>query len=179
MVDAVETGRLFAFLPGILRVNEQIPDLAGSQDFLGINYYGGNLARISLFPPSATVPPPGAPFSDIGWVIYPKGLYDIMHQVHRRYPGKPILITENGLADHRDALRPAFIADHLRWLHQAIREGVPVEGYYHWSLLDNFEWSDGFGPCFGLCAVDYRTGKRTPRPSAWLYAGIAARNGLY
>ena len=89
-----------------------------------------------------------------------------------------MLILENGLADAQDKYRADFIKEHLYWVHQAISEGADVRGYFHWSLLDNFEWAHGFGPKFGLYAVDRQTMQRTPRPSAQVYADICKNNRI-
>ena len=91
---------------------------------------------------------------------------------------KPIYITENGIADARDMHREKFIKEHLRWAHKAVSEGVDLKGYLYWSLLDNFEWNQGFWPLFGLVEVDYKTMERRVRQSALEYAKIAKENGL-
>lgn len=91
---------------------------------------------------------------------------------------KPIYITENGLADAKDRLRQDFIKGHLYWIHRAIQEGIDVRDYFHWSLMDNFEWARGFEPRFGLIEIDYQTLKRKPRPSAYFYAEICKENIL-
>ena len=93
-------------------------------------------------------------------------------------PAPPIIITENGVADVDDALRPSFLVEHLAAVHRASRAGAPVAGYLHWSSIDNFEWAHGFGPRFGLVAVDYATQERRPKPSAYLYRDIIRANGL-
>jgi beta-glucosidase len=90
----------------------------------------------------------------------------------------PIYITENGLADAKDKLRKDFIKNHLYWIHRAISEGIDVRGYFHWSLIDNFEWAKGFEPRFGLVEIDYKTLERKPRPSAFYYAEICKENQL-
>jgi beta-glucosidase/6-phospho-beta-glucosidase/beta-galactosidase len=90
--------------------------------------------------------------------------------------GVPLFVTENGIADSRDALRPDYLASHLKEIAAAVSRGVDVRGYYHWSLLDNFEWVKGFTPRFGLWEVDYDTFERKPRPSAKLYAEIIRRH---
>jgi beta-glucosidase len=114
--------------------------------------------------------------SDLGWELYPKGLEKVLLDA-RRYE-KPLYILENGLADARDTRRADFICDHVTHVHKAIKAGVDVRGYFHWSLLDNFEWADGFEPRFGLHEVDFETFKRTPRKSAKVYAEIAKSNSL-
>ena len=91
---------------------------------------------------------------------------------------KPIYITENGLADTQDKLRGDFIRDHLLWIHKAIGYGIDVKGYLHWSLMDNFEWAEGYGPRFGLVEINYKTLERKIRPSAFYYAEICKENAL-
>jgi beta-glucosidase len=108
--------------------------------------------------------------------IYPDGLLDVLRRV-RGY-GLPVYITENGLPDADDDLRPGFIVEHLRRVAQAIEEGCPVRGYYHWSLVDNFEWADGWSLRFGLYSLDPATQVRTPRPSAALYGEISRSGSL-
>jgi beta-glucosidase len=147
----------------------------GTHDFFGVNYYGRDLVRLSRSAEGGFLdraPPTGAVLSDLGWEIHPEGLGVVLDQWAER-AGVPIWITENGIADARDALRPAFLVAHLAEVARAIARGIDVRGYLHWSLLDNFEWTEGYGPRFGLVAVDYATQARTPRPSARLYAEIA------
>jgi len=179
VLDAVESGS-YAMTNTEYRV--EIPGLAGSQDYVGINYYGrfyvemglGDLASGPVIHPND----PGDPdevTSDLGWAMYPRGFTDVLVEAHRRY-GKPILVLENGTADSAsdDRGRQAYLVSHLRELWHAIHdEGVDVGGYFHWTALDNFEWAEGFEARFGLFAVDYVNGfARTPRPSAGLYAAI-------
>jgi beta-glucosidase len=148
----------------------------GTQDFLGINYYSRDLVRFSARHPGELFlhrgAPEGADTNDLGWEIYPAGLGRVIRQ-WAKASGLPIYITENGIADAKDAKRADFITSHLREVARAIADGVDVRGYFHWSLLDNFEWAEGYGPRFGLAAVDYATCKRTLRPSADVYARIA------
>jgi beta-glucosidase len=101
-------------------------------------------------------------------------------QVARRVAsfGKPIYITENGLSDPDDRLRPWQLASAVKAMHAAIAGGVDLRGYYHWTLVDNFEWAEGWHMRFGLVALDERTQQRTPRPSAALYGAIAHANAL-
>lgn len=106
----------------------------------------------------------------MGWEIYPRGLYEVV-KTFSRYK-LPIIITENGLSIEDDNVRREYIKEHLKYLLKAIGEGSPVIGYLHWSLLDNFEWSDGYSKRFGLVHVDFRTQKRTIRDSARYYASI-------
>jgi beta-glucosidase len=114
--------------------------------------------------------------TDLGWEIFPEGIYYLL-KVLEEY-NLPVYILENGLADAKDEKREKFIKDHLGWVHQAISEGADVRGYFHWSLLDNFEWDKGFWPRFGLVEVDYKTMERKIRPSALEYAKICKSNEL-
>jgi len=140
-------------------------------DFIGLNYY---MHQKIKFP--AQNKNENKILSDINWEIYPKGIYHCLKEL-KKYQ-KPIFITENGLADAKDKLRKDFIKEHLRWIHKAIKDGIDVKGYFHWSLIDNFEWEKGFEPRFGLVEIDYKTLERKPRPSANFYAKICKENSL-
>jgi beta-glucosidase len=136
-------------------------------DFIGFNYYftdyfSGWFKRKN----------PHVPLNDLGWYAEPEGLYSIILRVWARYK-KPIIITENGIADSEDRMRRWWLEETIIALERAISEGVDIRGYFHWSLLDNFEWSDGWWPKFGLVEVDRKTMKRSVRPSAkWLATRI-------
>ncbi len=159
----------------------RVAESRGTQDFFGINYYSRDVVRLSARHAGemfvARGVPRGAEVSDLGWEVYPEGLGMVVREWARR-SGLPVYVTENGIADASDAARGSFLVRHLAELARAIEGGVDVRGYYHWSLLDNFEWAEGFTPRFGLFAVDYDTRKRTARPSARLYAQIARERAL-
>ncbi|MDP2648247.1 MAG: glycoside hydrolase family 1 protein [Candidatus Yanofskybacteria bacterium] len=142
--------------------NRYIPDkLKGFQDFIGLNYYFHNRINFGFNRNR------NERVSDLGWEIFPEGIY---HTLKQMQPYKlPVYITENGLADAADSQRAQFIREHLDWVRQAIQEGCNVQGYFYWSLLDNFEWDKGFWPRFGLVEVDYVTLERKIRPSALAY----------
>ena len=146
--------------------NRFLNKIRNYQDFIGLNYYFH-----CKFPKNKNVS-----VTDMGWEIYPEGIYHILKDL-KKY-GKPIYITENGLADRDDEKREKFIKDHLIWIHKAIQEGIDVRGYFHWSLLDNFEWDKGFWPRFGLVEVDFKKFKRKIRKSAFEYAKICKENKL-
>jgi beta-glucosidase len=158
-------------------------------DFLGINYYTRSVVRNApMAPPvrAAAAPQARAIHTETGWEVFARGLTDCLLQVRRRYGDLPIYITENGAAfrdpsraarPRRDSLRVAYIRDHIRAAHEAIRRGVDVRGYFIWSLLDNFEWSHGYSKRFGIFHVDYATQKRTPKASARFYAEVIRTNG--
>ncbi len=145
-------------------------------DFIGINYYTRQRLQFSLKHPFWKMFKPEGAQSDFGWEIWPEGLYRLF-KTFSQYK-KPIYLTENGVADAQDRLRKHFIAGHLQSVHRAISEGVNVRGYLHWSLLDNFEWAEGYDMKFGLIAVDRQTLKRQPRPSAAYFAEICKNNYL-
>ncbi len=140
------------------------------QDFIGFNYYftdyyTGTFKREN----------PHMPLSDLGWYMEPEGLYPILLRIWAHYK-KPIIITENGVADMNDEYRRWWLEETIVAMERAISEGVKIKGYFHWSLLDNFEWADGWWPKFGLVAVDRQHGmKRTIRPSAKWFAERIAR----
>ncbi len=140
-------------------------------DFIGLNYYFHSRVKNGRFNQNEN-----KEMSDLGWEIYPEGIYHVLKGL-KAY-NKPVYVMENGLADAKDEKRAKFIKEHLAWIHKAIREGVDVRGYFHWSLLDNFEWDKGFWPRFGLFEVDYRTLERRKRPSADYYASICKNNDL-
>ena len=144
-------------------------------DFLGINYYTRDHVHFTPNPGmlfGRLGVEPGAATNDLGWELYPEGLARLVRRYAPRYP-LPIFITENGTADARDAFRARYLYDHLRVLHQLIQEGFDLQRYYHWTLMDNFEWIEGEAARFGLIEVDFETQRRTVRPSGRYYATIA------
>lgn len=145
--------------------------IGNTQEFIGLQYYFHQ--RIA-FP--GKIHNTNARVSDLGWELYPEGL-EMLLRSFARY-GQPIYITEHGLADSRDAHRAWYLTESLRTVQRAIAAGVDVRGYFHWSLLDNFEWDKGFWPRFGLIAVDRDTLHRTVRPSARIYERICKTNSL-
>jgi len=114
--------------------------------------------------------------TDIGWGIYPEGIYRVLLGL-KRYR-LPVYITENGIADQKDEKRARYIRDHLVQIHRAIKDGVRVRGYLYWSLLDNFEWAYGYGQKFGLVSVNFETQERKIRKSAYEYAKICRENSF-
>ena len=152
-----------------------LPNKKGSYcDFIGINYYSRNNVHSGSLRDDLRS---GAPVNDLGWEIYPEGLLLLCRRFYRRYK-VPIWVTENGTCDNDDSFRARFIQDHLEAVARAIEEGIPVERYYHWSLLDNFEWLEGESARFGLIHVDYETQRRTIKRSGEFYGEICAKNGV-
>ena len=164
--------------------------IAAATDFLGINYY--SRAIIAADPEAANpgkIPNPGPEMrTDMDWEVYPTGLYDLLKRIHDDYAPKEMYITENGAAYSegpdadgrvRDHRRTSYIHGHLLAVKRAIADGVPVNGYFVWSLMDNFEWSFGYTKRFGIVYVDYETQKRFPKDSAyWLKSIMTDPNKL-
>jgi beta-glucosidase len=143
-----------------------IDETKEQNDFIAIQYYGPVSYRVSTKGfKTDRAPQVGQDASDFGWEIYPKGIYDLIKESHDRY-GKPVIITENGIADMNDKLRTKYVQEHLYWVKKAMDEGVPVHGYIYWTLMDNFEWDSGFWPKFGLIEVNHETQTRKIRASA-------------
>lgn len=183
LADAVHTGVLEVATTPIHRT---IPGLKGTQDYVGINYYGRYYTRSNALAPTKFAilqrdPDAEEQVNDLGWASYPRGFYETLAEAERRYD-LPIYVLESGTADQADddVDRQLYIVDHVREMWRAIHHAeADVRGYFHWSLTDNFEWAEGFEGRFGLVAIDYQHDlRRTPRPSAKLFGEIAAANGL-
>jgi beta-glucosidase len=169
-------------------------------DFLGVNYYAPHIVAVredGIFrrgdnpmpwrPRATFVQPDHLPVTAMGWLVDPNGLYDLLIRVHEDAPGVPLYITENGAActDYvnpdgtvEDPDRIAYLHGHLDAARRAITDGVPLRGYFAWSLMDNFEWAHGYDKRFGLVFVDYGTQRRIPKRSAAWYAEVARTNSL-
>ena len=143
----------------------------GHADFFGVQTY----TRFVVDETGVRAPPPGAELTLSGYEFYPQALANTIRWAHKAI-GKPIYVTESGIATNDDARRVAFIDQALDGVRQCLDEGIPVHSYLYWSLLDNFEWTSGYGVPFGLVAVDRQTFKRTPRPSAAHLGRIARAN---
>jgi len=190
-LNAVVRGEYDRDADGVIEAGERIKRLAGRADFIGVNYYfrgrvtglNSPLSRwiqVLDFLPStfyrteADQNRPACPTtcSEFGTEIYPEGFGEVLRTAGSY--GLPLIVTENGIADADDDQRSGYIADHLRVLRDAMRAGVArVRGYFHWSLMDNFEWAEGYAPKFGLYDI-----RRRPRPSARLYAAISRTGTL-
>lgn len=166
-----------ALVDGVVRFpigrGQVVPEARDSQDFFGLNYYTRDVVTFSIRHPHKLfgheVPPDG-PVTGFGWEIHPAGFERVV--VEAASYGKPVLVTENGVSDREDELRPGYLVSHLLALARAMECGASVLGYLHWSSLDNFEWLEGFTQRFGLIAVDFRTQARRVKPSGDLYAEI-------
>jgi beta-glucosidase len=173
--------------------------ISGPIDFLGVNYYmrhtvvdgrkESDLTTAMRFSSvdAATILPPGVETTAMGWPVESDGLTELLVRLHEEYTQGPIYITENGRAvydyvdpegDVDDEERVAYLDAHFRAAHAAIEQGVNLRGYMVWSLLDNFEWAEGYSKRFGIVFVDYGTQRRIPKMSARWYKEVIGRNGL-
>ncbi|MGO4375834.1 family 1 glycosylhydrolase, partial [Paenibacillus sp. MCAF20] len=142
-------------------------------DFFGLQNY-----TRSIYGPDGMLPfPAETEKTQMGNDFWPQGLEAVIRTVHKHLD-KPILITENGIGTDNDERRVAFIERALQGVYTCIADGLPVVGYLHWSLMDNFEWQQGFSKTFGLIEVDRSTQKRTLKPSARYLGNIALTNSL-
>lgn len=181
-LEAITHGRLTP----LIGAGQQVTQLIDASDYIGLNYYtavrvafdpgrpGGLFARQFMDPAAelSEVTPEGEPYSEIN----PHGIYLALKRLAAY--GKPIYITENGLPDREDEIRPRFLATYLAEVWRAIQDGADVRGYYHWTLVDNFEWAAGWSLRFGLIELDPATGARVARPSAAVFSRIAQANGV-
>jgi len=169
-----------------------LPTIAEATDFLGINYYRREVVRSETLSQELNAPrtvhlPAEDQMTTMGWEIYPDGIYDILHRVHAEYAPRCLYVTENGASFNdvpaadgtvSDDNRIQFVREHLRAAERAISAGVPLRGYFLWSLMDNFEWERGYGPRFGIVRVDYRTQERTLKQSARWYREVIRANSV-
>jgi len=169
------------FVPPLAFPLQPAFQVQGSCDFVGLNYYGRYLVRFDV---TATddffgrhVQQPTVRLGNTDWgQVYPEGL--TRQLLRLRALGVPLYVTENGVCDNLDAVRPGHIVEHVRAVHRAIQRGADVRGYFHWSLVDNFEWVEGWSARFGLIAVNPFTQERRLRASAEVYAEICRTNSV-
>jgi beta-glucosidase len=172
LLEPFITGEINLSIPGEEPVTRPFdPELKGSLDFIGLNYYNRWMVKFN----GERITMPNAPQNDLGWEIYPEGMLLALRKVNKyaQQLNVPIYITENGLDDGRDKKRAKFIVDHVKKVWDAVQEGIPVKGFFYWSLIDNFEFTDGYGPKFGLMTIDHKL-----RESGNIYREIASHNGV-
>jgi len=159
----------------------RVPEAAGTQDYVGVNYYTMDLVRLNLLRRKDFFTerffPPGAELSDTGFIAnVPEGMFETIRWA-RKFK-LPILVTENGVEDADDHLRPRYLIEHIHQVWRAVNFNWPVKGYFHWTLVDNFEWERGWTQRFGLWGLDVETQQRIRRRSVDLYAAICRQNAL-
>jgi beta-glucosidase len=174
--QALMTGRLH-----FLRWKFQIPEARATQDFMGLNYYTEEEIQFNLLRPGDVLRPggygAGADISPTGFIANkPQGFWEAMRWA--KSFDLPIYITENGIEDEHDSIRPRYLANHIHQLWMAVNFNWDIRGYYHWSLVDNFEWERGWTQRFGLWGLDPVTQARVKRRSADFYAEICGKNAL-
>jgi beta-glucosidase len=187
-VDAILAGRFDSDLDGAF--DEDLPEIKGTIDWLGVQYYfragvtgkNGLVPVLQLTPcfgtfdTGACLPPLDPTFCvpAMRYEHYAPGLYNVLADLGARWPDLPMVVTESGIATEVGARRAENVVRALEQIERARQDGVDVRGYYHWSLIDNFEWAEGFVPRFGLYSVDYGTYDRTPTDGATVLGEIAA-----
>ena len=166
------TSLLGAYLPDNFERDMEV--VSRPLDWVGINYYTRGLYAADPSAPlfhSRRVTGP-LEKNDLGWEIYPQGLTDLLVRVSTEYTKLPIYVTENGMSEDDDSRRVAYYDAHLRAVQAAQQQGADVRGYFAWSLLDNYEWAEGYASRFGIVHVDYQTQKRTPKGSYRAFQGM-------
>ena len=179
-LNAVIHGDYDMNLDYVIQPEEQHPHLVKGCDYFGVNYYSRwkirHVDKGDVPLENFMLMPCEGDCTDYGWEVYPEGIREVVNWAYNRYR-RPIYITENGIADETGDQRNRYLRLHIEKLHQAIAEdGVPVKGYYHWTMMDNFEWSDGYRIHFGLYNVDPETKKRIPTKTVKLYREIVTSN---
>jgi beta-glucosidase len=177
LLQAVATGDLDWWFPGEGRIRTRIAGLPAANDYVGVNYYSrvhirfrGRPGKVGEFFYRDTT---GQGLTDTGWEVHPHGFDRVLREAAST--GLPVIVTENGIATSDDRRRCDFLREHLAVLAHRRDAGTPIAGYFYWSLIDNFEWLEGFRPRFGLFEVDYTTFARRRRPSADLFAQLGRR----
>ena len=178
-LEALITGDLRVFMPGLFNTRQKIDGGRDSLDFVGVNYY--TRAHLRFLPRRPFVQfrftdPLHRGLTDIGWEDYPEGFARTLLSV--RHYGLPIWVTENGIDDRDGHRRSSFLAEHWAALLEARAARADVRGYLYWSLLDNFEWLEGWGPRFGLYHVDFATLERRPTPACEYFRRTAETRQL-
>jgi len=157
--------------------------IAQPLDYLGVNYY----MRMLYDGDRRAAHQPGVEYTEMGWEVHAPGLRRLLNKLNAEYHMPPLYITENGAAfkdevsaDGRvhDPRRVNYLREHITQLHHALEDGVPVHGYFVWSLMDNFEWGHGYSKRFGITYVDYATQRRIVKDSGEWYKQVIARNGV-
>jgi beta-glucosidase len=172
---AIAGGRL-----NFLFVHEDIPEAYDKMDFLGLQYYTRDLVKFSLNTKSFLSKrhfPKGVDISPTGFIAnVPEGMFEALKWA--KTFNKPIYITENGVEDLTDKIKPRFIIEHILQVWRAVNFNYPIKGYYYWTLVDNFEWERGWTQPFGLWGLNTKTQERVHRKSVDVYAAICRENGI-
>jgi beta-glucosidase len=192
VADYLERGHLPP--DGLLSIvrPDDMAAIAAPTDFLGVNYYSRTVVRSDRIAEAENRPrtagtDPSAEWTDMGWEVYPDGLFELLVRLQVEYAVPTLYVTENGASYSQgpdstlrvaDAKRIRYLRQHFFAARRALDAGVPLRGYFVWSLLDNFEWDRGYSQRFGITWVDYETQLRIPKDSALWYARVIAENGI-
>ena len=177
-LDYFKKGYSTFSLPGMVKKHIENNDAVGAMDFIGLNYYSrmhvkgqANLTEPFVFEKRAKDIQ-----TDMDYALYPEGFYEALHTISTLK--KPIYVTENGVADQGNNIREIFIKRYLYALHKGLQDGLDIRGYFYWTLMDNFEWSEGYKMKFGLYEVNFETQERTLRESSNLFAKMVKKPGV-
>ena len=177
-LDYFKKGYSTFSLPGMVKKHMENNDAVGAMDFIGLNYYSrmhvkgqANLTEPFVFEKRAKDIQ-----TDMDYALYPEGFYEALHTISTLK--KPIYVTENGVADQGNNIREIFIKRYLYALNKGLQDGLDIRGYFYWTLMDNFEWSEGYKMKFGLYEVDFETQERTLRESSNLFAKMVKKPGV-
>ena len=177
-LDYFKKGYSTFSLPGMVKKHMENNDAVGAMDFIGLNYYSrmhvkgqANLTEPFVFEKRAKDIQ-----TDMDYALYPEGFYEALHTISTLK--KPIYVTENGVADQGNNIREMFIKRYLYALHKGLQDGLDIRGYFYWTLMDNFEWAEGYKMKFGLYEVNFQTQERTLRESSNLFAKMVKKPGV-
>jgi beta-glucosidase len=175
MVDYEEEPGGHEWLERIRRPTEDVfLEGTAGDDFIGVQTY----TRSRMGPDGPLPPAAGVPTTQMGYEFWPEALEGTIRRASEVTGGLPVYVTENGIGTADDPARIEYVTRALAGVRRCLDDGLDVRGYFYWSLLDNFEWVLGYGPTFGMVAVDRTTFERRPKPSATWFGGVARANGL-
>jgi len=156
--------------------------IAAPLDFFGVNYYTRHIAQAGeSLDDHRSVPNPSAEYTEMGWEVHPESFYKLLNRLYFEYNMPKLIVTENGcsyLDPIHDQKRINYLQEHITAVYRAMQNGVPIAGYMQWSLMDNYEWTEGYSQRFGMVHIDYETQKRTPKDSALWYRDVIRNNGI-
>ena len=177
-LDYFKKGYSTFSLPGMVKKHMENNDAVGAMDFIGLNYYSRMHVKgqVNLTEPFVFEKRAKDIQTDMDYALYPEGFYKALHTISTLK--KPIYVTENGVADQGNNIREIFIKRYLYALHKGLQDGLDIRGYFYWTLMDNFEWAEGYKMKFGLYKVDFETQERTLRESSNLFAKMVKKPGV-
>ena len=177
-LDYFKKGHATFSLPGMVKKHLENNDAIGAMDFVGLNYYSRMhvKGKANISEPFVFEKREKDIQTDMDYALYPEGFYKALHTISTL--GKPIYVTENGVADRGNNIREIFIKRYLYALNKGINDGLDIRGYFYWTLMDNFEWAEGYKMKFGLYEIDFETQTRIFRESSSLFAKMVKKPGI-